>query len=66
MANRRTPISIYLDLSKTFGVLDHDLLWSKLDNYDISDAANDSFKSDLVGTIGYWIAICIFQWDCVR
>ena len=40
----KTPLSIYLDLSKAFNIIKHDIL-SKLDHYSITGVANSLFKS---------------------
>ena len=53
MDMKRTSISIYLDLSKTFDTLDHNILSSKLDHYSISGVDNDLFKSYLIGRAQY-------------
>ena len=58
---KRTPISIYLDLSKAFNTLDHNIILSKLDHYGISNVTNNLFKNYLIGRTHN--KLCIFQWD---
>ena len=48
MDMKRTLINIYLDLSKAFDILDHNILLSKLNHNGISGVSNDLFKSYLI------------------
>ena len=44
---KRTPINLYLDLSKAFDSLFHEILLTKLKHYGICDAALNLIKSYL-------------------
>ena len=45
--NKKTPINIYLDLSKAFDTINHPILINKLNFYGINGKAFDVFKSYL-------------------
>ena len=47
-----TPLNIYLDLSKAFDTIDHNILLHKLNYYGINDATLDLSKNYL-DTIAY-------------
>jgi len=47
LENRKLPVNIFLDLSKAFDTLDHDILTSKLHNYGIRGDALNLCKSYL-------------------
>ena len=53
MDAKKIPFSIFLDLSKTFDTLDHNVLLSKLDYHGIKDTALDWFKSYLTNRTQY-------------
>ena len=48
-----TPFSIFLDLSKVFNMLDHDILINKLKHYGINGTPQSWFKSYLTNIIQY-------------
>ena len=47
MDNYKIPLNIYIDLSKAFDTLDHDILLSKLNYYGIKGLENKLFRSYL-------------------
>ena len=47
MDNKQTPMTIFLDLSKAFDTLNHDILLTKLSYYGINNSANTWFKNYL-------------------
>ena len=53
MDANKIPFSIFLDVSKAFDILDHNVLLSKLDYYGIKDTALDWFKSYLTNRTQY-------------
>ena len=53
MENRDIPINIYLDMSKAFDTLDHDILLSKLEYYGIQNKALDLMQSYLADRYQY-------------
>jgi len=53
MDKGETPISIFLDLSKAFDTLDHDILLHKLSYYGITDTALKLFKNYLSNRYQY-------------
>ena len=53
MNNQLTPINIYLDLSKAFDILDHNILVSKLKYYGVQGASLDLLKNYLLGRSQY-------------
>ena len=53
MNNQLTPINIYLDLSKAFDSLDHNILVSKLKYYGVQGVSFDLLKKYLLGRSQY-------------
>ena len=53
MDKGEVPINIYMDLSKAFDTLDHNILLQKLNYYGINDTALDLFTSYLRNRIQY-------------
>ena len=47
MDNFRMPVNVFLDLSKAFDTLDHEILLSKLTFYGVCDSGNNLFRSYL-------------------
>ena len=47
MDNFRMPVNVFLDLSKAFDTLDHEILLSKLKFYCVCDSGNNLFRSYL-------------------
>ncbi len=53
MDKNETPINIYLDLSKAFDTLNHNILLTKLDYYGIKDANLNLFQNYLTNRKQY-------------
>ena len=53
VSENKTPFAIFLDLSKAFDTLDHEILLTKLDHYGIKDNKLLWFKSYLTGRSQY-------------
>ena len=53
MDNNKVPLNIYLDLSKAFDTLDHDILLEKLSYYGIRGESHDLIKSYLTNRKQY-------------
>ena len=47
--NKKCPVAVFMDLSKAFDTLDHDILLHKLDRYGIKDRELSWFRSYLIG-----------------
>ena len=53
MDNNETPINIFLDLSKAFDTIDHNILLDKLKYYGLDDIAIQLFRSHLTNRYQY-------------
>ena len=53
MDNNETPINIFLDLSKAFDTIDHNILLDKLKYYGLDDIAIKLFRSYLTNRYQY-------------
>ena len=43
--NRKLTIGVFLDFSKAFNMIRHDVLWAKLEHYGVRGLALDWFRS---------------------
>ena len=53
MDNNETPINIFLDLSKAFDTIDHNILLDKLKYYGLDDTAINLFRGYLTNRYQY-------------
>ena len=53
MDNNETPINIFLDVSKAFDTIDHNILLDKLNYYGLDDTAIKLFRSCLTNRYQY-------------
>ena len=44
MANGHIPVGIFIDLSKAFDIIDHNILLAKLEFYVVKGLSNELFK----------------------